>query len=431
MVTSRFIKKIFDVVMMLWFCGIAASAQAQDQVYLKIQADGFKRINLIVSAFQSNGRMDVTQQIRDVVINDLNLSGFFQLLDESKISAISPNNSQGNEFQASAQLEANLRFQSDDIQLNARLFELPAKRKIFDRKFNSPLRSSRSLAHQVADEVVYYLVGEKGIASTKIAFVSEKGQAKEIAVIDYDGYGFQQLTASNSLNISPRWSPDGDKIAFTSYILENPDLLILPLHEKKAYRLSNQPGLNTSPAWSPDGKKIALTMTKDGNSEIYVIELKGGKTRRLTNHPAIDSSPSWSPDGREIVFTSDRTGAPQLYLMDAEGGNVRRLTFEGSYNDSPAWSPRGDRIAFVSRYEGRFHIYSINVNGEELAKLTDGNGNNENPSWSPDGLRLVFASSRDDRWDIYVMNWDGSQLRRVTQNGRNISPSWSPRLKYD
>lgn len=422
---SRLMKKLMILVIMV----SVSKLNAQDEVYLKIQSEKFQKINLVVAAFQSDGRADLTEQIRDVIIKDLTLSGFFQIFDESKDRLSSGNGDQNEELQSGARIEGSFKYQGNEIIMDALLSELPAKRKIFDKKFDAPLGSSRYLAHQASDEIVYYLIGEKGIAMTKIAFVTERGKAKEIAVIDYDGNGFQQLTSSSSLNISPRWSPDGDKIAFTSYIMENPDLLILPLNDRKAYRLSNQQGLNTAPAWSPDSKKIALTMTKDGNPEIYVMEIKGGKTRRLTNHSAIDSSPSWSADGREIVFTSDRSGAPQLYLMDSEGGNIRRLTFEGSYNDSPAWSPRGDRIAFVSRDEGRFHIYSINVNGEEIVKLTDGPGNNENPCWSPDGLRLAFASSRDGRWDIYVMNWDGSQLRKVTRTGGNISPSWSPRLK--
>ncbi len=401
---------------------------AQDEVYLKIQAEGFKKINLVISPFRAEWRADLTEEVREVMINDLRLSGFFQIVDETKIANNAGSGDQKDDMLSGAQIQATVKFKNDELRMSVQLSALPGKAKIFDKSFNAPVQCLRSLAHQVSDEITYYLIGEKGIACTKLAFVTEKGKAKEIAAIDYDGYDFQQLTFSNSLNVSPRWSPEGDKIAFTSYIMENPDLLILPLSDKKAYRLSNQQGLNTAPAWSPDGKRIALTLSKDGNPEIYMMEIKGGKIRRLTNHLAIDSSPSWSPDGREIVFTSDRSGLPQLYLMDSEGGNIRRLTFEGSYNDSPAWSPRGDYIAFVSRDEGRFHIYTINVNGEQLVKLTDGAGNNENPCWSPDGLRLAFASSRDGRWDIYIMNWDGAQLRRLTRNGGNISPSWSPRL---
>lgn len=411
---------------------LSATLNAQDEVYLKIQTEGFEKINLVISSFQSDGVPDLGNEIREVLLNDLRLSGFFQIIDESKNDQNSGNGDQISEqLSTGARLDGYLKFNATGISMSAFLAELPTGRKIFDKNFKATIQSSRLLAHEVSDELVYYLIGEKGIATSRITFVSNKGNNKEIGIIDYDGNDFQLVTSSNSLNLSPRWSPDGDKIAFTSFVMENPDLLILHLKDKKVQRLSSQQGLNTSPAWSPDGKKIALTLSKDGNPEIYSVDVKNLKTRRLTNHPSIDSSPSWSPDGREIVFSSDRSGAPQLYLMDSEGGNIRRLTFEGSYNDSPAWSPRGDRIAYVSRDEGKFHIYSTNVNGEDILKLTDGPGNNENPGWSPDGLRLVFASSRSGKWDIYVMNWDGSQLRKLTQNGGNISPSWSPRLKVN
>jgi len=406
-------------------------AHAQDEVYLKIQSDGFKKINLAIAPIQSDIPTNMTLQIRDIMISDLTLSGFFKIYDESERSLSRDETDDLDAKLNGARVDGRLNFRGVELELNMILSELPMNRKIISKNFHAEPRSVRFLAHQVADEIVYYLIGERGIATSKIAYISERGGTKEVAVIDYDGINPVQLTFSNSLNLSPRWSPTGDRIAFTSYIMQNPDLLILPLKNRQAYRLSNRPGLNTAPSWAPDGKKIALTLTKDDNSELYAIEVKDGKLHRLTNHPAIDSSPSWSPDGREIVFTSDRSGAPQIYLMDSQGGNIRRLTFEGNYNDSPAWSPRGERIAFVARDERQFHICSINVTGEDFMKLTDGPGNNENPSWSPDGLRIAFASNRNGRWDIYIMNWDGSQLRKLTQNGGNISPSWSPRLKVE
>ncbi|MBN1154910.1 Tol-Pal system beta propeller repeat protein TolB [candidate division KSB1 bacterium] len=420
-----------NLIILLLLVRLSFDLYAQDEIYLKIQSEGFKKIDLVIEPMQSEVPSLLTTEIRNVLINDLTLSGFFRLYDEFQFTPLADNDSRNKTMITGARIETQLKFNSAGIVLNVILTELPTNLKIFNKDFDSKVESARFLAHQVSDEIVYYLIGEKGVTTTRIAYVKEQGQAKEIVVIDYDGHDFEQLTFSKSLNLSPRWSPAGDRIAFTSYIMENPDLLIFPLKDRTAYRLSSQPGLNTAPAWSPDGKKIALTLTIDKNPELYSIDVKGGKLRRLTDHPAIDSSPSWSPDGREIVFTSDRTGTPQVYLMDSQGGNVRRLTFEGGYNDSPAWSPRGDRIAYVSRDEGQFNIYTINVIGEELKKLTDGPGNNENPSWSPDGLKLAFASNRDKQWDIYVMNWDGSQLRRVTQDGGNKSPAWSPRLNYD
>ena len=407
----------------------------QGEVYLKLKSEGFQPIAIAIPPFLSSERPDISEQVRQILINDLDLSGFFMIMDEadfdsqpSKVFAFSVEH-EVKQTNNSALLEASIELQGNSMSLKACLQELSEGHLIFNKNFEADVQFTRLLAHQVADEVMYYLIGERGVANTKIAYVIDKQGAKEIALMDYDGYGFRQLTFSGSLNLSPSWSPDGEQIAFTSYVTGNPDLLLLNLNDGKASKLSKQKGLHSAPAWSPDGKKIALTTTYDGNPEIYTTDIKSGKMRRLTNNPAIDSSPSWSPNRREIAFTSDRSGSPQIYLMDADGGNVRRLTFEGSYNDSPAWSPKGGLIAFVSREDGGFQIYTIDVNGENRRRISDGKGNNENPSWSPDGLRLAFASTRNGKWDLYMVNWDGSNLRQITKGGGNLSPKWSPRLK--
>lgn len=405
-----------------------SALKAQDEVYLKIKSGGFGRIPVYVSVFQSDSRSETSESLRQVLINDLRLSGYLTVFDKLMMTF---NKTESAEPQASpgARIDGDLEFHSNNLTLTISLFELPSERKIIDKKYKATVTGWRWLAHQAADEIVFNLVGEPGIASTRIVFVTETGRGKELALVDYDGHGMRKLTLNNSLNLSPKWSPDGEKIAFTSYVNNNPDLFVYRAKEAKALKLSNQRGLNSAPAWSPDGKKLAFTMSVDGNAELYAVDSRGGKPRRLTSHPAIDSSPSWSPNGRQIVFTSDRSGSPQLYLMDAEGGNVRRLTFQGNYNDSPAWNPRGDQIAFVSRSENQFHIFTIDINGENLARITQGPGSNENPSWSPDGLWLVFSSNRNGKWDLYIIRADGTDLRQLTLNGGNISPSWSPRLK--
>lgn len=405
----------------------------QSSVYLKIKSDGFQPIELVVAPFTMVLPTDISEHIREIIINDLNLSGFFHVIDGNELNIpLTDWSSPEKQFQSgrtSALLEAQLEFRSALISFDVNLFDLPDKNMILKKQFQSNLKSIRGLAHEVADEVVFYLVGEKGIACTRIAFVSELKKSKELRLIDYDGYGLKQLTSNGSLNLTPSWSPNGKGIAFTSYQADNPDLMFLQIKDGRCVKGSTHRGLNIAPAWSPDGRKVAFTASKDGNAEIYYMLIKTRKQFRLTNHPAIDSSPYWSPGGREIVFTSDRSGTPQIYIMDAEGGSVRRLTYEGHYNDSPTWSPKGDRIAYVSREDGKFQIYTLDVNGENRAQVTDGSGNNENPSWAPDGFRIAYASNKAGKWDIYVINWDGTQPRQVTTSGGNVSPTWSPRLK--
>ena len=404
---------------------------------MKVRSEGLRRIVLAVSPFGSNRQTELSDHVRQIIINDLELSGFFRIID---LKVSDAQNTEG--FRAMGEsdvkpksaavvLESSLSFRGDVLSLEAQLRELSSNQRILDKTFESSLKQIRRLGHRVADEISYYLTGDRGVANTKIAFVSCGKVAKEIAVVDYDGFAVRRVTSNGSLNLSPCWSPDGKYMAFTSYETGNPDLQVFRLSNGQKANISKQNELHSAPAWSPDGIRIALTLTKEGNADIYTIEVKGKKFRRLTRNPSIDSSPSWSPNGREIAFTSSRSGSPQIYIMDSNGGNVRRLTYEGSYNASPAWSPRGDFIAFVSRERTGFQIYTIDVNGEALKRLTDSSGNNENPSWSPNGMWLAFASNRTRKWDIYLMHWDGSYLRRLTYEGRNVSPSWSPRLPYD
>ena len=412
------------VLMRLLACGILP---AQESVYLKIQSRAFEKIKILAHEFQTNRPSDVGGQLRDVLTNDLRLSDFFLVLD-ARAYGISPDQGQTAipGIQAAAQVFGELEIDGQTVLLQLRVADFPAQNTILDKQYAGTLRELRQIAHQAANEIVFFLVGESGIAGTQIAFVRENGEHKELAIVDNDGEGYQQLTFNQSLNLSPTWSPSGKFLAFTSFQSRNPDLMALRLSSRATVKLSTQPGLNTAPAWSPEGKRIAFTMTRDGNAEIYLMDVNGERLQRLTNHWAIDSSPTWSPSGREIAFTSDRAGTPQVYIMSAEGGGTRRLTYEGRYNASPAWSPQGDRIAYVSRENDLFQVYTIEVNGANATRVTDGNFNNEDPVWAPDGLHLAFSTAKNGVKNISICTRDGSGLRIVPGTENGFMPAWSP-----
>lgn len=287
----------------------------------------------------------------------------------------------------------------------------------------------RLMAHRFADELVFRYTGEPGIARTKIAFVSELGNAREVFVMDYDGYEPRQITADGFLNLMPRWSPDRRFLVFTAYRNRNTqDIDMIELATGKRWTLVSLNGLNITPALSPDGNYLAFATSQDGNAEIYKLDTRSKSMQRLTINPAGDLSPSWSPSGREIVFTSDRGGGPQVFLMSADGSNVRRLTYEGDYNAAPAWSPRGNWIAYVCRTPGKqYKLCLITPDGQKRVQLTNGAGVDDSPSWSPDGRHLVFSSTGDGKSHIYMISTDGKDLERLTFGGtHNSSPSWSP-----
>ncbi len=310
--------------------------------------------------------------------------------------------------------------------VEGRLFDVTTGNMVFGKRYVGDPKFYRLIIHRFADDILFNLTGEKGVAQTRIAFVSAVSRtAKELFVMDYDGASPVAITGNQSINLSPRWSPDGRLIAYTSYRNGNPDLFVLNFDSGRRDVLSAQRGLNATPGWSPDGQWLAFAMSASGGTNLFLIPKGGGTPKPLTTGPAISVSPSFSPNGRQIVFNSDRGGSPQIYVMDVEGTNLRRLTFQGNYNASPRWSPRGEKIAFMCRLGGN-QICLINPEGTGLQQLTT-LGSNEDPAWSLDGRHIVFTSTRTGHRDLFVMHADGTEQTRLTNNGRdNYLPDWSP-----
>ncbi|MFN8576453.1 MAG: DUF5050 domain-containing protein [Candidatus Sericytochromatia bacterium] len=239
---------------------------------------------------------------------------------------------------------------------------------------------------------------------TKIAFVSERDGNPEIYVMNSDGTSPMRLTNNYSYDYSPSWSPDGSKIIFVS---NRGDTNIQGQGTSPVSKISfkiyvmNADGTNQtkltensfedeSPKWSPDGSKIAFVSKRDGNSEIYVMNSDGTSSIRLTNSPTFDIMPAWSPDGSKIAFRSDRDGNPEIYVMSSDGTNLKRVTKNLSSDESPAWSPDGNKLLFVSRRDNIKNanedfvneIYVMNSDSSNITRLTNNNEDDNSPSWS-------------------------------------------------
>jgi len=373
----------------------------------------------------------ISTLILQVLENDLWMSGYFHVNRKTGIPANTPppkNDGQNQTNGALAQIDGSFDLAGNVITVSPHVTDRLSARTILESDYSDQVGRERYVIHRIADNIVYNLTGERGIARSSIAFVRElKDGSKEIATMDYDGLNTTTITSDHSINLSPAWSPDGTKLCYTSYKDETPHLYVFNFRTQSVIKLSDLEGLNSAAAWSPDGARVALTLSKDGNAEIYAVQVDTKKFTRLTYNGAIDSSPTWSPSNRELAFTSDRSGSPQIYIMDSEGLNVRRLTYEGSYNDSPNWSPRGDKIVYVSRTASGFDIYTIDVTGENKMRLTDSSSSNEDPSWSPNGFALIFSSTRDGSKALYSMFWDGSDQRKISSDGSYL-PAWSPHM---
>jgi TolB protein len=301
---------------------------------------------------------------------------------------------------------------------------------ILNKKYSAPLNSQAAVAKNIASDILFALTGDEGEFNTKIAFLAKKSKKSDIYLINYDGMERKLLINHQSIIVSPRWSPDGNFLAFTSFKHGTPAVYIKDLRNGTERKVASFEGLNLCGYWSPDGQKILLTLSKDGNEEIYVLETDTLNLKRLTQSYSIDVSPTWSPDGKKIAFVSDRGGSPQIYTMDADGSNVKRITFEGNYNTTPAWSPRGGRIAYEGLINGKYQIFTIDEEGNNLIQLTFDAADNESPSWSPSGRQIAYSSRTNAKSKICIMNANGLNVRIIQESANSLTmPMWSPRLK--
>ena len=293
----------------------------------------------------------------------------------------------------------------------------------------------RKFAHQFADEIIGKLSGGlPSVGSTQIAFVSSRSGTKEIWVMDYDGANERQLTSLKTISLTPRWSPDVSRIAFTCFApylgVTSAQICMYSMDSGRTVAFPRFKGTNTTPTWSPDGTQLIFSSSMVGNPELYVCDVNGGRPKRLTFASGASISPTWNPKtGQTIAFVSDRGGYPQLYLMNSDGTSTTKIDVpDMGYVIDPAWSPNGQLLAFSwRRPSGNFDLYIMDAASQQIRELTRDQGRNERPSWAPDGRHIVFESTRGGTRQIWTMLADGSQPHQLTAAGNNESPNWSPR----
>lgn len=290
----------------------------------------------------------------------------------------------------------------------------------------------RMAVHAASDEVVRWITGEPGVAASRIAFVLQGRDSKEIYAVDSDGENVQRITGDGSINLSPAWSPDAGRIAYTSYRTGLPLLYERDLGTGRDRLLSDRSGLNITPAYAPEGGLLAFATTVAGNTEVATLDRERGCCLvQRTSGSRFDSlSPTFAPDASRIAFVSNRLGEPQIYVMEM-GGQPRLVSAyiygERGYNTGPDWAPRGDAIVYSTRVGGIPQIALTSAAGGAARLLTD-QGSNEDPSWAADARHIVFASRDRDGGGLFVLDTVSGRIRPLLRGRGYGLPAWSPVL---
>ena len=430
------------------------------QIYIKVGEAKTKKSLLALPAFNYTGspsvkHVDVGTELFRTVSNDLTVSSFFKMIASSAFlentakTGVKPHpepngfkfeswKSIGTEFL----IRGTYSIAGDNIIFEAFVYQVAQSQLILGKRYRGSKDNVRRIAHTFSNDVVEALTGSKGMFLSRFVAGSDRGGNgfREVFLMDWDGANVEKVTSHKSVSISPAWSPDGSRIAYTAFVqraktkTRNADLFIYEIFTGKRWLVSYRQGINSGANFDPDGKHLYLTISQSGTPDIYKMTYDGELVKRMTNGPngALNVEPSISPDGKKLAFSSDRSGQAMIYIMNADGTNAKRITFAGKYNSTPAWSPDGKKIAFSSFLDNHFDLYVMDSDGSNMVKLSSAKkpsgkwSTNEDPSFSPDGRHIVFVSDRTGNFQIYITNLDGSEERRITNDQYNyFKPKWS------
>lgn len=438
---------MFKKVLAMFMLAVFFSVPARAELKVDIIAGATEPISIAVQKFETVG--DVSSKdsamIRDVVEADLKSTGLFRIVSRDALPEFvemgsMPDFNLWSAIKAQVLVQAKLTAKSGgQYDLEFYVWDVNGKEQIEAQSLIASKKSSRRLAHIMADAIYERLTGEIGYFDTQIVFIAETGpisnRVKRMAIMDQDGYGMRYLSDKDTFVMSPHFSPNMQTIVFLSYYNDDPMVWTLDLETGEQRRLGQFGGMNFAPRFSPDGTKVALSLVKNGITHIYEYDIESKALKQLTFGNSLNTSPSYSPDGKKMAFNSDRSGNQQIYVLDLETGKVNRITYGAGRYATPAWSPDGQFIAFTKMADDTFYIGIMDPRGRN-EKILAGGWYMEAPSWAPGSRRLVYYETEKALDGIERI----SHIRSVDITGQNIydiplpddvngvEPTWSPKL---
>jgi TolB protein len=405
----------------------ALTSAAQAQLRVEMSGVGASQVPIAVVGFRNE--QSVPQPLSQIVRADLERSGLFSGVEASGVldETAQPAMADWRRRAADALVGGSVtRLADGRYDVRFKLWDVVKGTELGAQSTVVVAADLRLAAHRIADFIHEKLTGQKGVFSTRIAYVTRMGKRYTLNIADADGEGGQIALNSAEPIISPAWSPDGRELAYVSFETQKAVVYVQEVASGKRRAVANFRGSNSAPAWSPDGQTLAVTLSRDGGSQIYLMGRNGDNVRRLTQSIGIDTEPVFSPDGRSIYFVSDRSGGPQVYRILAAGGAAERITFAGSYNISPTISPDGRTLAYVSRESNAFRLYVQDLTGGTPMSVSD-TSDDESPSFAPNSRSIIYASRAQGRDVLLTTSLDGKIKSRLVSSLADVrEPVWGP-----
>ncbi|MGX1125603.1 TolB protein [Pseudomonas sp. HLS-6 TE3448] len=420
-------------------CCAAGMAVAEEK-NIMVTSGSDRATPIAVVPFGLQGGSVLPEDMADIIGNDLRNSGYYSPIPRQNMISLP---TQAGEviyrdwkaLGAQYIMVGSIVPSGGRLQVQYALFNVATEQQVLTGSVSGSVDQLRDMSHYIADQSFEKLTGIKGAFSTRMLYVtaerfSTNNTRYTLQRSDYDGARAVTLLQSREPILSPRFAPDGKRIAYVSFEQKRPRIFVQHIDTGRREQITNFEGLNGAPAWSPDGSRLAFVLSRDGNPEIYVMNLGSRQLTRVTNSPAIDTEPFFGKDGSTLYFTSDRGGKPQIYKTSIGSGGAERVTFIGNYNANPKLSADEKTLVMIHRQDG---FTNFKVAAQDLqrgsVKILSETSLDESPTVAPNGTMLIYATRQQGRGVLMLVSLNGRvRLPLPTAQGEVREPSWSPYL---
>jgi TolB protein len=294
---------------------------------------------------------------------------------------------------------------------------------------NASGTSSRNAFYRAADAAVKATCGLNGFFASKLAFISNRTGKDEVYVGDLFMGEVKQITRDNAYAMTPRWSPEGSRLIYTSYFKSGfPDIYLINLTNNDRTKFASFQGTNSGARFSPNGLQVAMVLSGEGTPEIYMKPVSGGKFSRLTHSDSVKSSPCFSPDSSRIVFAAEP--GPQLYIMAAAINAPGQRVGGGqwSYCAEPDWCRTDpNKIAFTFREQGgHFQIAVLDLRTGQCKRVSKADYDGVEPNWLADGRHLIYTARAAGTRALVILDTESGRTIRLGNISAEKASAWGP-----